>query len=93
MIMAACVGFIAGTLVAFVVYSMLAQSAMFTTGAVVDRVIARTVADPSLPPALEGRDPAIEYDENAAAAREGCTPGQLMAGRRRCPVAPAERPR
>lgn len=83
------IGFIAGLGVGGLATASLFQTGMFSASAVADRVLGRTIEAPAIPAQpLSVRDPAAEYERNAEAAREGCSPGQLMAGRRHCPPEP-----
>lgn len=79
-------GFVVGAVVGAALFLSVYDRGAVTAAAVADQILGRTIADPAttLPPALEVRDPGEAYRGNADAAREGCTPEELRAGRRNC---------
>lgn len=90
LIAAALVGIIIGGICGGIFVNSLNRDAMFNSGAVIDRALARTLPEPSeaLPPAPATRDPSTEYRANTRAARGNCTEEQLRIGLRHCGLEP-----
>lgn len=79
-------GFIVGALVAFLFATSMYERGVMTAGAVADRILTRTIAEPAAPV-----EPARQYEARGAEL-PGCRPGQVMPGGRRCPPEPASAP-
>lgn len=87
------IGFVLGMIFMAFLALYWSQQSIYATGAVVDRLLVRTVEPATLPAAPQTRDPSEEYQSNTARARaEACQRGVRDPRTGMCPREPSNAP-